>query len=130
MQLTFIVLILCLSLRLCVGLVESEFVYERQFTEKCRMLARDPANGFSKYNCGTHRWLIPPEIIEFVDSHLPPGLKEEQAKWDEETKELFKQTRISLGVHLAEGQDVSELKMFRNHMISLGFGPKQSISKG
>jgi hypothetical protein len=63
------------------------------------MLARDPANGFSKYNCGTHRWLIPPEIIEFVDSHLPPGLKEEQAKWDEENS--WKNNKVSTFVKIA-----------------------------
>jgi hypothetical protein len=93
MQITLIVLLLCLSLRLCVGLVETEFVYERAFTRKCNELAKDQANGFSKGHCSNPIFLIPAKIVNLIDSQLPPGLKEEQAKWDEENS--WKNNKVS-----------------------------------
>jgi hypothetical protein len=87
MRFTLIVLLcvsLCISLRLSVVLANDEYIYQRAFTSKCNELAKDPANGFSKGHCGNPIFLIHPRIVNLVDSKLPQGLKERQAKWREE----------------------------------------------
>ena len=80
----FLCITLCISLRLCVVLANDQYVYQTAFITKCYELAKDPANGFWKMHCNNPIRLIPPRIVNLIDSKLDQGLKERQAKWKEE----------------------------------------------